>query len=77
MKVMPAICIEKPNKSLQLALRKLIAAERGGVNKVAKRLRVGPDTLGRYLADLPLRTATFKGIEAILSEVHATGAGGK
>ncbi len=67
--------IGKPNQRLQLALRKQI--DERGLYHVAREMQIGPDTLGRYLADLPLREVTRRGIEATIAGGQSTGAGGK
>jgi hypothetical protein len=52
----------KPNKQLQAKLRQLVNED--GLTRVSRDLDIGREALARYLADLPLHTSTFRGIEA-------------
>jgi hypothetical protein len=59
----------KPNKALQDELRRRIDA--GSFSVVAKQCKVDRGTLGQYLANLPMRTCTFIGIEAMAAQAIA------
>lgn len=60
------------DKKLQAKLRGMIEAE-GGLKKVSDRLAVSRTALARYLADLYVRTGTFRGIEASLARAEFRG----
>jgi hypothetical protein len=66
--------ITKANKTLQAQLRKMIADK--GIYKVSEEMGIGTDSLRSYLADLPMRISTFRGIEATLAGAHLPEASG-
>lgn len=55
----------KADKALQAKLRKMIAAE--SLTDVSERFAIGREALARYLADIPMHTSTFRGIEATVA----------
>lgn len=63
-----SINTEKPNKALKEKLRRMIASKK--LHAVSRDLGIGRESLTRYLSDIPMHTATFRGIEATLSEAH-------
>jgi len=62
----------KPNKALQTKLRARVLEE--GLHRVSVEMEIGREAISRYLADLPMHTSTFRGIEATLSGAHLPGA---
>jgi len=60
---------ETADKKLQEQLRKRIR-EIGLVN-VVKEMKIGPDSIRSYLADVPMRPSTFWGIEARIARGYS------
>ena len=56
---------ETADKKLQDQLRKRI--EEIGLHNVAKLIKIGPDSIRSYLANVPMRPSTFRGIEATIA----------
>lgn len=52
------------NEKLQSRLREMI--DNDGLTKVSAELAIGREALARYLANLPMHTSTFRGIEATI-----------
>lgn len=64
--------LNKPNKSIQAQLRGEI--EDRGITSVGKVYDIDTRTLARYLANLPMSTHVFRGIEIVITEALAKGA---
>jgi hypothetical protein len=60
--------VAKADKKLQDQLRKHIAEK--GIRQVVAAMQIGPDSIRSYLADLPMRPSTFRGIEATIAGGH-------
>jgi hypothetical protein len=58
----------KADKQLEGQLRKRIAEK--GLYNVAKEMQIGTDAIRSYLAGLPMRPSTFRGIEATIAGGH-------
>ena len=57
--------VQPANKDLQRKLRKMIEFE--SVTEIGIQFGIGREALAKYLADLPLRLSTFRGIEASIA----------
>lgn len=58
---------ETPDPELQQKLRVMLDSM--GIHQVSRRLRIGREALLRYVGGVPMRTATFRGIEASVAAV--------
>lgn len=58
-----------PNTELQAKLRAMVNED--GLTDVSRRLEIGREALARYLANIPMHTSTFRGIEASIANQGA------
>lgn len=58
---------DTPNAQLQTKLRQMIDSM--GITQVSRRLGIGREALLRYVGNVQMKTATFRGIEATVAKV--------
>jgi Zn-dependent peptidase ImmA (M78 family) len=57
----------QPKPELQKKLRQMVETE--SLFAVSERMGIGREVLARYLANLPMFTSTFRGVEATLASM--------